>query len=72
MKPEARVEGCAESLPGVCMNDRAHYSIPRFWDKTMLGRPLTDATIARYMRQGRYGRCRLRLQETRFGLVYSA
>ena len=56
MKPEPRVEGCAESLPGVCMSDRAHYSIPRFWDKTILGRPLSDATIARYQRAGRYGR----------------
>jgi hypothetical protein len=38
------------------MDPDAHYSIPRFWEKVALGRPLSDATIARYQRRGWYAR----------------
>lgn len=76
MKPEPskRVEGCAESLPGVCMSDRAHYAQPRFWDKIILGRPLSDEAIARYQRAGKYGRAVLKAPgDTALGqIVWSA
>ena len=50
----------------------AHYAQPRFWDKTVVGRPLTDAAIARYERQGRYGRSHLRIPDSSHGrLIYS-
>jgi hypothetical protein len=72
MRTEARVEGCREEVPAISMDPDAHYSIPRFWEKVALGRPLSDARIAAYIRAGRYGRT-LRLPE-RFGgkLVWSA
>ena len=60
MKAEPPIPGCVESVPDISMDINAHYSIPRFWDKVVLGRPLTDAAIARYMRQGRYGRAQLK------------
>ena len=56
----ARVEGCREDVPTVSMNPDAHYSLPRYWDKTILGRPLTDAAIERYRRRGWYGRAVLK------------
>jgi hypothetical protein len=68
-----RVEGCAESLPGISMSVDAHYSIPRWWEKLPLGRVLTDRRIAFYQRRGRYGRQLKVPGNTPLGrLVYSA
>jgi hypothetical protein len=51
-----RIKGCREEVPTISMDPDAHYSIPRFWEKVALGRPLSDATIARYQRRGWYAR----------------
>jgi hypothetical protein len=59
-----RVEGCRESVPGVWMDPHAHYAQPRFWDKLIAGRPLTDVAITSYLRQGRYGRAQIRASNT--------
>jgi hypothetical protein len=55
-RPEipGRLAGCREGVSGVCMDPHAHYAQPRFWDKLIAARPLTDAAIARYALQGRY------------------
>jgi hypothetical protein len=50
----------------------AHYAQPRFWDKTVVGRPLTDRRIAFYERQGRYRERRAVWQQNGNRLVYSA
>jgi len=67
-----RVEGCRESLPGISMDVNAHYSIPRFYDKIILGRVLTDAAVERYRRRGRYRARRVVWQQSGNRLVYSA
>jgi hypothetical protein len=56
MKPEPRVEGCIESLPGISLDVDAHFAQLRFWDKVALGRPFTDAAIERYRPRGWYAR----------------
>ncbi len=59
-----------ERVPGVCMDPRAHFPAPRHWELPILG-PLTNAKIARYERQGYYGR--KSFKATAHGaLVYSA
>jgi hypothetical protein len=54
------------------MDPDAHYAQPRFWDRLVAGRPLTDAAIARYQRQGRYRERRAVWQQSGNRLVYSA
>jgi hypothetical protein len=47
MKTELRVEGCIESLPGVCMDPEVGYAQVGWWDRLVVRRPLTDAAISR-------------------------
>jgi hypothetical protein len=68
MRTEHRVEGCAESLPAVCMDEHALYAQPR-WFKIIVTRPLTDAAIERYRRRGWYGRAQIKTPGGR--LVYA-
>ena len=42
-------------LPGVSMDVKAHYSIPRWWKQLGVRGPLTDRRIAFFQWQGRYG-----------------
>ena len=69
MKPS---EAIIEAVPTVSMDPDAHFAQPRFWEKTILGRPLTNAVIARYQRQDRYRKRRAQWQQSGNRLVYSA
>jgi hypothetical protein len=71
MKPEARVEGCLEDTPRVAMSEDALYSIPRFWEKAILGRRLSNAAISRYEQLGSYRERRGVWQQSGNRLVYS-
>jgi hypothetical protein len=73
MVNEPRVEGCRESVPGVCMARDAHYTRPN-WERLPALQRLTDQRIAFYQQRGRYQRRELRLRHAPGGnrLVYSA
>ena len=49
-----RVVGCFERVPSISMDSEANYALPRHG--FLPSRELTDAKIARYWREGRYGR----------------
>jgi hypothetical protein len=51
-----KVEGVYEDVPRICMDPDVHYAQPRWYYKLIQSRPLSDAAITRYMRQGRYAR----------------